>query len=281
MRLTVLALLALTAACSMAARAEPPRVDRVPVASSMLRPGVPAVPVQLVAWFSRPQGAGPAPAVLLMHGCSGPGRNLPQWRRVLHELGYAVLSLDSFGGRGVQEICSDFSRVSDEERLADAHAGLDWLAARADVRSDRVALIGFSHGGGIALDVGSVRSRLARPPGAATFVAVVAFYPACRPARRQTAEYAVPVQILIGEADDWTPASRCRELAMRSRGIPVELTVFPGALHGFDVAGLPVALRPDVRNVNRPGGWGSVTGEDPAAREAAETLVKAFLLRQL
>ena len=55
----------------------------------------------------------------------------------------------------------------------------------------------------------------------------------------------VPTLILIGELDDWTPASECRNLAEgrddwgvsreKGQGIPIEITVYPGAYHDFDV----------------------------------------------
>jgi dienelactone hydrolase len=55
----------------------------------------------------------------------------------------------------------------------------------------------------------------------------------------------VPTLILIGELDDWTPATECRNLAegrddwgisrQKGEGIPIEITVYPGAYHDFDV----------------------------------------------
>ena len=51
--------------------------------------------------------------------------------------------------------------------------------------------------------------------------------------------------ILVGELDDWTPAVECRNLAegrddwgisrRKGMGVPIELTVYPGAYHDFDV----------------------------------------------
>ena len=55
----------------------------------------------------------------------------------------------------------------------------------------------------------------------------------------------VPTLILIGELDDWTPAEECRNLAegrddwgisrQKGKGIPIELIVYPGAYHDFDM----------------------------------------------
>jgi dienelactone hydrolase len=61
----------------------------------------------------------------------------------------------------------------------------------------------------------------------------------------------VPTLILIGERDDWTPAEACRKLIagqddlgvsrQKSDGVPMQLIVYPGAYHAFD---LPILQTP-------------------------------------
>ena len=82
-----------------------------------------------------------------------------------------------------------------------------------------------------------------------------------------------PTVILIGEADDWTPGETCRELAelTRREGAAVELTVYPGAYHGFDVG----LLQPGIRYL---GHW--LEYNEPAAKDA-EKKVRAFLAANL
>src|SRR5579875_1622023 len=106
--------------------------------------------------LTKPDGPGPFPAVVLLHGCSGPGTNLAFWAHWLRERGYAALAIDSFAPRGVHEICTDFSRVTANERLGDAFGGLDYLASQPFVDPNRIAVMGFSNGGVIALDVASL-----------------------------------------------------------------------------------------------------------------------------
>ena len=63
----------------------------------------------------------------------------------------------------------------------------------------------------------------------------------------------VPTLILIGELDDWTPADECRNLAegrddygisrQKGLGVPIELVVYPGAYHGFDIPGLATPVK--------------------------------------
>ena len=86
------------------------------------------------------------------------------------------------------------------------------------------------------------------------FRAAIAFYPPCLGLK---GSMTVPTLILIGELDDWTPADECRNLAegrddygisrQKGLGFPIELVVYPGAYHGFDV---PQSC--DAREVSRP-----------------------------
>ncbi|WP_445220466.1 dienelactone hydrolase family protein [Bradyrhizobium sp. Pa8] len=55
-----------------------------------------------------------------------------------------------------------------------------------------------------------------------------AYYPYCNP--KLDANIDVPLLVLIGEDDDWTPAPLCRELqAAVSKVAPVEMVFYPGA----------------------------------------------------
>jgi hypothetical protein len=78
-----------------------------------------------------------------------------------------------------------------------------------------------------------------------------------------------PTLILIGEADEASPAEECREMVAHARpeGSPITLTVYPGVHHNFDVA----ALAPGIRHF---GHW--LEYNEPAAKDAEEK-VHAFL----
>ena len=223
-----------------------------------------------------PPGDGPFPAVVMLHGCGGVRSNAYRWARHLEAHGYATLVLDSFGPRRVSEICTDFRRVSVARRIADARAALGLLMRHPSISPDRVAVMGFSNGAVVALDT----AETLRSTGATErFSAVVALYPECR---KRAPFYDVPVQILIGDQDDWTLAGSCRQLAVEasSVGRAIELTIYPGAAHAFDdgTAGeyLPMAV-----NMNSPTGYGASYRGDRRTRELAERDVVAFLGRTL
>ena len=91
-----------------------------------------------------------------------------------------------------------------------------------------------------------------------------------------------PLLILIGEADDWTPAEPCRRLAAASRqaGHPVDIVVYPGAHHSFD-SPAPVRFVAERRNLNAASGRGATTGGQKEAWADAVTRVEGFLDRHL
>ena len=114
------------------------------------------------------------------------------------------------------------------------------------------------------------------------FRAAVAFYPAsCREERLPAGwTTTIPLFVLIGDADVWTPAAPC-EAAMGAafaRGAAVSMKVYPGAYHAFDAPGLSQRELPLYRT---RAGIVPIVGTDPAARADALEHVPAFLLPYL
>ena len=109
----------------------------------------------LEAYLSKPEGAGPFPAVVSMHGCGGLSHSLRITEaRDLNALGYASLVVDSFTTRGIIEAC--VSPIPD--RYADALGVLSYLSKLPFVDARRIALIGRSQGGFVALQAASTRA---------------------------------------------------------------------------------------------------------------------------
>jgi dienelactone hydrolase len=214
----------------------------------------------------RPQSAGPSAAIVLLHGCNGVGPHDRYWARLLAQWGYVTLLIDSFRPRGFTEVCNRGRLVPPELRAADAFAGEQYLRAQPFVRADRIGVIGFSHGGWTVLK--AVLAGVARPASAPPFAAAVAFYPACNP---PGTPLETDTLILIGEADDWTPAWRCvrwRDLA-QTNGHTLGLKTYPGALHAFD------ALTPPHDFA------GHHIGREPAAAQDATAETRAFFAARL
>lgn len=220
------------AALALALLALPPaaRADQLlRVAPHRATIGVPANSPPLYGDLARPAGPGPFPAVVVLHGCAGFGPPDIATAARLRAAGYLALALDSLGGANA---CRHPGGARAEAE--DAVAALHFLAARRDVAPGRIALLGFSMGGFAVLDA-ITRGGVA-PATGPRFAAAVAYYPNCR---RSSGVMTVPLLILIGARDDWTPAAACRALLVRraGRGAPVSLAVYPGATHAFNVPG--------------------------------------------
>lgn len=197
-----------------------------------------------------PRGNGPFPAVVLAHGCNG-NRNIERaWGPLLREWGYATFVIDSFGPRGLQEVCTNGRLLLPLQRVPDAYGALRLLSAHASIDPSRIAMMGFSHGGALTMLAATAWAKETFvPAGQPAFRAFVSFYPNCNAVFPERNRVSAPLRIHTGEADDWTPAKPCAELAaaLKAAGQDVAINVYPGAHHAFDQA-LRAAYLPAVNN---------------------------------
>jgi dienelactone hydrolase len=181
---------------------------------------------------------GPSPAVVLLHGCNGNWKRLDErWGKRIASWGYVTLTVDSFGPRGINNTCTSGAPV---DLAFDAYRALDFLAREPFVDSARVAALGFSQGGWLAFT--SVERGAIERTSQNKFRAAIGFYPPCLGFK---GNMTVPTLVLIGELDDWTLASECRNMVEgrddwgisreQGLGVPTELVIYPGAYHAFDV----------------------------------------------
>jgi dienelactone hydrolase len=241
------------------------------VASEASAEAITLGPDRIPATLLKPDGAGPFPAVVMMHDCSGlgprssgaPGR----WAKELLARGYVIVIPDSFSTRGYANgVCTDASKgrldVRPARRARDARAALAFLRTLAFVNGNRVGLMGGSHGGSTTL------ATLTNPGSG--FVAAVALYPRCAQFAQLKPE--TPLLILIGELDDWTPAAECKPLA----GGQVTVKVYPGAHHSFD-SPRPERYVAERINPTAPGGRGATTGGNVEAwRDSVDQVTEFF-----
>ena len=192
-------------------------------------------PATLKANLYKPSGAGPFPALVLLHGCSGIQPVTIAWAQWLTAQGYVALVLDSFSGRGLTRVCGDSAPLTGGARAPDVHAAAQHLKSLPFVDGERLGAIGV------------YRSS-------------------------------IPLLVLLGADDNWTPAEPCRLLAEAARrdGRNVTAVVYPKAHHGFDSASarVPVIIA-DARR-----GAGATVAYNPKAHEDAERRVKQFLHAQ-
>jgi dienelactone hydrolase len=252
-------------------------------APALARSGTLAEPVTLPgpdglalrALLALPPGGAPGVPIIALHGCGGLGapdrplrlsRREAEWAARLTEAGHPVLFPDSFGSRGLGQACGVRGfPASPATRRDDAHAAAAWAAAQNWAAPGGAFLLGWSHGGSTVLRAAAVPL----PPG--LLRAAIALYPGCGEIRR-TLGWApgLPVLLLLGAIDDWTPPAACLALAA-AHPARLETVTYPGANHGFDAPAQPIRTRalPDGRMVT--------IGTEPAARDSARERVAEFL----
>lgn len=227
---------------------------------------------ELVGYLFTPAGTGRHPAVVMLHGRAGPyaatvnsgcaqiapGHASPcnattlskrhqMWGEYWAQHGHVALLVDSFGPRGRahgygRHTHDDPDRDAVNERTVrplDAEAALGWLAARTDVRADRVVLQGWSNGASAALNAMYRQARDAPQAGALRFRAALAFYPGCGPRALISQQYEADasVWVFLGADDEEVSPAVCARVLGQARGGPVVVTTYAGATHGFDDPG--------------------------------------------
>ena len=190
-----------------------------------------------------PSGAGPFPAIVLSHTCSGLQQHVFEWAQRFLGAGYVVLVVDHLGPRGLAGNCPPYNRVSVTQYAQDDVLALKHLRALPFVDGKRIVQVGFAYGGMAGLRLASERFR-ATYVGNESFAAIVSFYPWCNQQSGQGYQdhqwnfyddTTTPLLILLGADDDFNPRS-CVEQANQNAalGMPVEYRVFPATTHAFD-----------------------------------------------
>jgi dienelactone hydrolase len=130
----------------------------------------------------------------------------------------------------------------------------------------------------------TIRATSAVRPLAASandFRAAVAFYPASCNTQLQGAVWAspIPLLVLVGESDVWTPAAPCRAVFQSvAAGTLATIHTYPGAYHDFDWPNVPVHAVPAFQT---RAGVIPIEGTDPVARADAQQRVAAFFMPYL
>src|SRR6202051_1118564 len=152
--ITMMTLVAALVAAEVAPSPAPHQVD-IPLAGGVLH-----------AQLFKPDGDGPFPTVIALHGCGGlAGHSEPvlpryrDWAEQLLKGGAAVLLPDSYGSRELGPQCrakGERRLSARRERVADILASRQWLLQQPWTARDRISLLGWAHGASAAC--GAVRA---------------------------------------------------------------------------------------------------------------------------
>lgn len=184
----------------------------------------------------RPAGAGPFPFVVLMHGCGGLKQEamwtkwVEPWTELFRDHGIGTAVVDSFGPRGVDQVCTRNVATWAIRRADDAYSARAWLGEQPYVDAKRIAIMGMSNGGRTVL--AALRTTLKHSD---PFVAGIALYPGCQ--TDVSSNFYAPLLVLIGNADTVAPAHFCEQMkAAQPQSAPIlKLVVFPRGPHTFDM----------------------------------------------
>jgi dienelactone hydrolase len=270
----VLALLAVTSPAHAAPLPGPQAVE------------IPSGTAVLHAQLYKPEGDGPFPVVIALHGCGGLGGHSEpiqvryrDWAEELLKDRKAVLFPDSYGSRELGPQCRVKERriTARRERVTDILAARQWLMQQSWAAHDRISLLGWANGASALL--WAVRPQLLLHHAEPDFRSAVAFYPDCRLSSGLGWSARVPTLVLIGAKDDVSSPPACRQMVegAHGRSALTRIVVYPSAYHDFDRANLPVhAIGPNADAADPEKGH---VGTDAEARADSQKLVAEWLGR--
>lgn len=112
----------------------------------------PAGDIKVPGFLCLPENLAPCAAIVIFHGSDGFKPNHEMITRKLADEGFAALAPTWFGGASAR---SHWREV----RAADILQAIAFLKQQPTVDSDKLGLIGFSRGGGLALIMGSLMPK--------------------------------------------------------------------------------------------------------------------------
>ncbi len=240
----------------------------------------------LHAQLYQPDGDGPFPVVIALHGCGGVAghsepvqRRYRDWAEQLLKQGNAVLLPDSYGSRELGPQCRVNERrvLARRERVTDIMASRAWLLQQPWAAGNRISLLGWDNGASALL--WAVRPQLPSRKAEPDFRSAIAFYPDCRLSSGLGWSARVPTLLLIGGRDDISSPPACRQMVdgAHGRSALARIVVYPNAVHDFDRVNFPPVAAGGASDATVPE-KGHV-GTDAEARADSQRLVAEWLSR--
>ncbi len=227
---------------------EVPTGEPIPNVTTMEAPVPLATGEQMPGLLALPQRT-PAPAVLIVNDIFGRSpfyENLAQRLAQAGFVGYTpefFFRLEPLPERTLEAARARRTGLEERDLLRDLNAALAWLAARSEVGSNPVGVIGFCMGGTVVLD-------FAQRPDVAAAVCYYGFPAAPRPDGKTSIDHAagmrVPLLGFWGDQDAGVGMDNVERLraALEQAGKPHEFHIYPGVGHGFLAAFLEDATTP-------------------------------------
>lgn len=184
----------------------------------------------ILAYLSRPRGAGPFPAVMVCHENRGLVEHIKDVTRRLAKAGYVGLAPDLLSREGgtdrldSTQVPGILGNVPPTRFVQDFQATFRYLQAQPFVRRDRIGMVGFCFGGGVTWRVATKLPELR---------AAVVFY-GPNPPLEDVPGIQAPVLAIYAERDNFVnPGIPAIENAMRQNGKVFERVIYPNTDHAF------------------------------------------------
>ena len=155
----------------------------------------------------------PVPLVMGVNGSKNWADHHLEYMQMFREIGFATFELQSFNSRNVKSTVGEQISVTTAMMILDAYRALDALAPDTRIDIGKVAITGWSLGGGVALFSAWGPLIKAISPSI-DFSAHLSFYPPCLVDMELMQFSSSPIHILIGELDDWVTAEACNNLSL-------------------------------------------------------------------
>lgn len=210
------------------------------VLKDILRPELPRIATTALLCLPPPHlGHGPFPGLVVCHGLGGVIKNRElRYAAWLAGQGIAVLVVDCYAARGMSNRLDNLRAlcVTESMYLADAFAGLDFLARHERVMADRIGVMGFSYGGMVSVLTAYKQIQEAFARADQRFAGHIAFYGPSAPRFDRVETTGAPLLIVNGVLDRNLSLKRTEEIAadLRSGGSEVEVHALEGAYHQWD-----------------------------------------------
>jgi len=183
---------------------------------------------EMESFLAKPEGAGPFPAVIVIHEIFGLNDNIRDISCQFAEQGYVALGVDLFSNRNravcmMQIMHGMLVRPLKNSMLDDLKSAIAVLQKQPGVDADRIGAVGFCMGGAYALQLAITDKGMK---------AASVFYGA-NPRPLEAVAEACPIIGSYPDKDFTTKAARELETSLTNYNIPHDIKIYDNTQHSF------------------------------------------------